>query len=397
MSHDPCRASPPLIPSPRVFPALLLALVVVVGAAGWGRLKAAEAERITPVLQSVPSPPVAFPGSDGRTHLVYELWLWNASGGDAHIESVEVLGDGQPLLTLDRAAIAGRLRPSETLASHVQGLLFLHAPLPSGAATPRQLAHRVAVRAMAAPAGRQEIRDLGGHTMVDLREPVVISPPLRGEGFISADGCCDAVRHTRAALPVNGRLRVAQRFAVDWEQLDGSGRLYSGPRETFRSYTIYGREALAVADARVVSVVDGRPEQTPGRYPEGVSLEEADGNSVVLDLGGGRYALYAHLQPGSLRVKAGDRVTRGQVLGLVGNSGNSVAPHLHFHVMDGPSALDANGLPYLLDAFVITGASPGTEAFDHAEAEGTPLAIQPVTPPRRVTRAHPLDQQILSF
>ncbi|MBN8246747.1 MAG: M23 family metallopeptidase [Verrucomicrobia bacterium] len=385
------------MPSPRVCSPLLLALVVVMCATGLVRLAAAGEERITPVLQSVPSPPVAFPGSDGRTHLVYELWLWNASGGDAHIESVEVLGDGQPLLALDRAAIAGRLRPSGTLASSVQGLLFLHMALPPGAATPRQLTHQVAVRALAAPPGQQDIRSTGGETPVDVHEPVVIGPPLRGERFISADGCCDAVRHTRAALPVNGRLRVAQRFAVDWEQLDDSGRLYSGPRGSLHSYTIYGREALAVADARVASVVDGRPEQTPGRYPEGISLEEADGNSVILNLGGGRYALYAHLQPGSLRVKAGDRVARGQVLGLVGNSGNSVAPHLHFHVMDGPSALDANGLPYLLDAFVITGASPGTEAFDHAEAEGTPLAIQPVTPPRRVTRAHPLDQQILSF
>ena len=86
-------------------------------------------------------------------------------------------------------------------------------------------------------------------------------------------------------------------------------------------------------------------------------------------------ALYAHLQPRSLKVRSGDRVRRGQVLGLVGNSGNSVAPHLHFHVMDGPSPLDSNGLPYLIDSFLVTATSPGTEAFDTAEAQGSPLAI----------------------
>jgi len=382
---------------------LWLAIGQALLAPGMAAAEAHGAERITPMLQSVPAPPVPFAGSDGRTHLVYELWLLNASSADTHVEAVEVLGDGQPLLSLDRATLAGRLRPvsqartSATLASSVQGLLFLHVTLPPGAASPRELSHRISVEALAAPPGRRQITDTGGSVRVEPRELAVIGPPLRGEGFISADACCDAVRHTRAALPINGRLRVAQRFAVDWEQLDGSGRLYSGPRTDLRSYTIYGREVLSVADARVVSVVDGRPEQTPGQYPEDIPLEEADGNAVILDLGGGRYALYAHLQPGSLRVRTGDQVQRGQVLGLVGNSGNSVAPHLHFHVMDGPSALDANGLPYLLEGFSITGVSPGTEAFDAAEADGTPLAVQTVTPPLRATRAHPLDQLILTF
>src|SRR5690606_30765550 len=135
----------------------------------------------------------------------------------------------------------------------------------------------------------------------------------------------------------------------DWEQLDEAGRIYDGPRADPKSYTIFGAEALAVADATVAAVIDGLPEQTPGEYPTNIPLAQADGNSVILDLGGGRFALYAHLQPGSLRVKPGERVRRGQVLGLVGNSGNSVAPHLHFHVMDGPSPLDANGLPYAID------------------------------------------------
>ena len=92
-------------------------------------------------------------------------------------------------------------------------------------------------------------------------------------------------------------------------------------------------------------MVDGLPEQKPGVFLEGISPEEADGNSVILDIGGGNYALYAHFQPGSIRVEEGDRIERGDVLGLVGNSGNSLAPHLHFHVMSGPLSLASNGLP----------------------------------------------------
>src|SRR5262249_59470980 len=84
------------------------------------------------------------------------------------------------------------------------------------------------------------------------------------------------------------------------------------------SYTIYGRDVLAVADASVVAVIDGLPDQPPGKMPSGIAIEEADGNSVILDLGSGRYALYAHLRAGSIIVKAGDRVKRGQTIARVG-------------------------------------------------------------------------------
>jgi murein DD-endopeptidase MepM/ murein hydrolase activator NlpD len=118
---------------------------------------------------------------------------------------------------------------------------------------------------------------------------------------------------------------------------------------------------------------------------------------VILDIGGGNYALYAHFQPGSIRVKEGDRVERGDVLALVGSSGNSLAPHLHFHVMDGPLSLASNGLPYVVDSFTVTGQSAGTEAFDKAEQEGTRLEVTPADPPERVTGAMPLDQSVVSF
>ena len=237
----------------------------------------------------------------------------------------------------------------------------------------------------------------GGETPVAQHDVVVIGPPLRGERFISADSCCDASRHTRAALPINGRVYLAQRFAVDWEQLDAQGRVYAGAQSDLTSYTIYGRDVLAVADASVVAVIDGLPDQPPGKMPSGIAIEEADGNSVIFDLGSGRYALYAHLRAGSIIVKAGDRVKRGQTIARVGNSGNTLAPHLHFHVMDTPSPLASNGLPYSIDAFQVTGATPSTEAFDNAEANGTPLAVTPVAPLRAIRNALPLDQLEITF
>ena len=362
-----------------------------------------SSDRITPLLLAVHDAPMPFAGSDGRTHLVYELWITNFSSGDARVEGAGVLGDGKSLATLDAASIAGRLQPAgrrdatATIPASGTSLLFVHVVLPAGTPSPSTLSHVVRAHVEAAPPGLQEMTFSGGGVSVDRRTPVVIGPPLAGERYVAADSCCDATRHSRAALPIDGRVRIAQRYAVDWEQMDGAGRVYAGPQEVPGSYAIYGRDALAVADATVASVVDGLAEQTPGRFPENIPIEQADGNSVILDLGAGRFALYAHLQPGSLRVREGDRVRRGEVLGLVGNSGNSVAPHLHFHVMDGPSPLASNGMPYEIDAFEVVGHSAGTEAFDVAEEKGTPLAVAPITPAARVTRALPLDQSIIRF
>jgi hypothetical protein len=383
----------------RSFAATILLALMAPALAG----RAEVPQEMTPLLLAVHDAPVPFMGSDGRVHLVYELWMTNFSSADVALEKVEVLGDGAVLQSFDTAAVALRLQPAGlrdsagTLAKSTQALLFLNVALAPEARIPRQLSHRVGVRASAAPPGHQAISESGGATAVDRRPVVSIGPPLRGDRFISADSCCDATRHTRAALAVNGRVWVAQRFAVDWEQSDARDRIYAGPREKLESYAIFGKPVLAVADAIVASVTDGLPEQTPGKFPSDISLDAADGNSVTLDLGSQRYAMYAHLQPGSITVHRGEHVMLGQVIGRVGDSGNSIVPHLHFQVTDGPSSLASNGLPYEISHFEIMGKTPGTEDFDEAETKGTPLAVTPISPAQPVKGAMPLDQLIVVF
>ena len=381
---------------------LLLALLTLVAYTPIERAEASE--NMTPLLLAVQDAPVPFMGSDGRVHLVYELDMNNFSSAEIAVEKVEVISDGATLQTLDTAAVAGRLQPggqrdsTGTLARSTRALLFFNVALAPGAKIPVELEHRVSLRVSAAPPGHQEFEESGGKTTVDRRPVALIGPPLRGMRYISADSCCDAVRHTRAALPVNGRAWVAQRYAVDWEQTDASGRIYAGPREKLESYAIFGQPVLAVADALVVSVIDGEPEQTPGNYPTNIPLDKADGNCIILDLGNHRYALYAHMQPGSIKVRSGEKVHLGQVIGLVGDTGNSIVPHLHFQVTDGPSSLSSNGFPYEISEFQVTGETAGgTKAFDEAESNGTPLPMTPVVPPQAIKNAMPLDQLIISF
>ena len=358
----------------------------------------------TPIVAEVPDAPIPFAGSDGQTHLVYELEAINFTSGETTIDQLEVLDadTGDVIDTLDAEEVAARLQPGglrdpiDTLAPSMMATVFLHVTFDEAGEVPDRLVHRLSVQAQAAPPDQQQITEEVGPTEVERRDAVVVGPPLRGSNYLAADSCCDSTLHRQASLPINGRIRLAQRYAVDYEQLDADDRIYSGDKEV-DSYTIYGQEAIAVADATVVTVVDGVPEQEPGEFPQGISPAEADGNSVILDIGGGNYALYGHFQPGSVRVEEGDRVRRGDVLGLVGSSGNSLAPHLHFHVMDGPLSLASNGLPYVVDSFAVTGRSAGTEAFDEAEQEGTRLEVTPVDPAERVTQAMPLDQYVVSF
>ena len=112
-----------------------------------------------------------------------------------------------------------------------------------------------------------------------------------------------------------------------------------------------------MADGVVTETKDGIPQNVPGANSRAVpiTLETVGGNHVIVDIGGGKFAFYAHMQPGSLRVKVGEHVKTGEVLGLVGNTGNSTEPHLHFDICDASSMLACEGLPYALASFEVTG------------------------------------------
>ncbi|TAJ98022.1 MAG: M23 family metallopeptidase [Reyranella sp.] len=360
---------------------------------------------LTPLVAKVLFPPAAVPGSDGKRHLVYELDLANASPATAALQKIEILESdtAKTLFTLERDDIARRLSiggrrgaESADLGIGQFGVMFLHVLLDTAAPTPSSLVHRISLR-LALP-NPVDITETVGRTDVSRVPPPVLGPPLIGKGFVAADGCCDTIRHVRALLPLNGSFALAQRFAIDWEQIDGENRLVKGNLADPRNYTIYGQSVLAVADGTVVSARNDLPEQVPGALPANLPIAEADGNFVVLDIGGGAYVLYAHMQPGSVVVGAGARVKRGDILGKVGNTGNSQAPHLHLHVMDGPSPLLANGIPYVFDAFTVTAVdSAGTPDFDKAEATGTPLTLTPLRPPQRLHSVLPLDLSVVEF
>jgi hypothetical protein len=348
---------------------------------------------LTPLVMQTEKEPIPVKGADARYHLVYELDLVNFTGDEVSANQLQVLdaSSGAVLASFDAAQVASRLvvrehaaEPGKFGASQL-GILYLHVVIDGQREIPHALEHRLTMtsggRAVTATAARTSVLPATG---------LLLDAPLRGAHYIAGDGCCDSRRHIRATLALNGSAYDAQRFAIDWEQLDSKGRIYVGDPKKPESYIIYGKPAYAVADARVVAAVDGMNDSPPGMLPH-VSVDQADGNHVILDLGGGSFAMYAHFKPHSLRVRAGQSVQRGEVLGMVGTSGNSSEPHLHFQVMDGPSSLLSNGVPYLLRQFAATKRGASTAAFDKATMDGQPIETVPLEGPAEHRQQMPLD------
>jgi murein DD-endopeptidase MepM/ murein hydrolase activator NlpD len=353
----------------------------------------AEPDAFTPLVAVALASPHPVVATDGQRHLLYELQVTNVTGSAATITAVETLdsGSGAVLATLEGSALATQLNipAGEALNAGATTFLFLDLVQPPRARLPRGLLHLFDVT-LQPDAATVAHRFRSGATRVSADAPVVLAAPLRGPRWIAVNGCCDST-HRRAVLPINGAFHLAQRFAIDFLQLGPDGRLLTGPPAALASYPAYGNPVLSAAPGVVVRIRDGLPDNVPGALPPDPTPETAAGNHVLVDIGG-RFALYAHLEPGSLRVRVGQRVAAGQLLGLVGNSGNSDSPHLHFHVDDAASPLAADGLPLLLAAF----RSDGVVANPEEVLGGDVARFDPALS-GSFTERLPLDLQELSF
>ncbi len=353
---------------------LAFLIPLVIAAAGTLAAHAEDAPKATlsAILAEVIAPPNPVLGADDLVHLAYEIRLTNQSPLIVTIEEAEALdGDsGKILGRLDAAHLKLVFRPAvgdggAVMQGGQTGVLFMDVALPKDATLPKSLRHRFTLALSGMEGVPPELVFTTEGTQVGQKPAVIVAPPLRGKGWVAGGGCCATITsHRGAVLAINGRSYVAERFAIDFVQVNEKGRIFDGPNDQLSSYPFFGVNIHSVADGEVVGTQDGLPEEVPGKNPPGATIENAGGNYVVVDIGGGNFAFYAHMQPGSLKVKHGDRVKAGDVLGLLGNSGNSSAPHLHFHVMDAPHPLKANGLPYRFTAFTGVGVAENEEALE---------------------------------
>jgi len=189
-------------------------------------------------------------------------------------------------------------------------------------------------------------------------DPVTIGVPFSEEWAVASGG--------RSTLVNSHWSLTVQRDAIDFVQLV-DGKTYRGDRSRLENFHIFGDPVLAVADGRVTAAAGSRPDEPVG----GHTWQEMEGNHVILDIGGGHYVLYGHLKQGSLRVQAGDHVRPGQVIGQVGDSGNSDEPHLHIQVQNTPTfdveSRDIRTYPMLFDGATVSDLRRGDSVRPAAE------------------------------
>ncbi|MEU3662672.1 M23 family metallopeptidase [Streptomyces sp. NPDC032940] len=190
-----------------------------------------------------------------------------------------------------------------------------------------------------------------------VREPVEVAPPVTGRW--------SALNSPADRTPSHGVHAYGQTFAIDLV-----AEPEPGARPGFRAlwplarragaFPAFGAPLLAVADGTVVRADDGQRDHlsrtslpallylmlVEGSVREMTGARRIVGNHLVLDLGDGTYAMYAHVRRGSFAVGEGDRVRAGQMVARCGNSGNSTEPHVHFQLMDGPDPDTARGVPF---------------------------------------------------
>jgi len=172
---------------------------------------------------------------------------------------------------------------------------------------------------------------------------------------------------TKLKLPFNGEWFVvwggdtkelnyhvesdAQKNAFDFIIKDKNGKSYKTDGQTNDDYYAFGKELFAPCDGEIVLVVDGIKDNKPGE----LNPIYIPGNTVIIKTENNEYLFFAHFKQNSIRVKQGQKIKQGELLGLCGNSGNSSEPHLHFHIQNVENMNIATGVKCYFEEIYVNG------------------------------------------
>ncbi|HKN36123.1 MAG: hypothetical protein DMF15_10195 [Verrucomicrobia bacterium] len=379
-------------------PSILMGIVLALALPAFGRPVEQERGRPTAILVSPIHDAQVVRGDDGKDHVEYELLVVNAVDQPVTLTSLTVLDPAAkeltriegPVLVAATQTLLDKKPVTEIPASAAVSV-DVDLIVPPGTA-PERVTHRLVY---SVPAGTSTAVFVeppvidGPEVAINRRAATVIKPPVKGDGWLSTSACCTPNVHRDLRVAVNGRrIETPETFAVDWALLKGD-RVYEGDGSRNDQFYVYGADVYAVANGTVVSVQDGKPDATPNKAMTPKTLSDFGGNQVMLEIAPKVYAVYAHLQPGSLRVKVGDTVKVGATLAKIGNTGPSLGPHLHFGLLNRPDLFTGRSLPFVIDSYTLAGRA------DFKASQGDTVAITPES--KQVRSAYPLYGGIQNF
>jgi len=161
--------------------------------------------------------------------------------------------------------------------------------------------------------------------------------PFEGKWTVFNGGVGKGISHSWDILP--------QRYAYDFIIMDDDGKSFSGDNKQLQSYHCYGKDLLAPADGIVVKISNKHRDSRVTGAKVYCDTWDIRGNFIVIKHAENEFSFFAHLIPGSVTVRKGDKVKQGQVIAKCGNSGNTSEPHLHFQLQTGRSFFASAGLP----------------------------------------------------
>lgn len=368
------------------------------------------ATAFTPLVSQVLTTPQPVKASDGNYHIAYELLLTNAIGVPVELQEVEIRDrkSGRILLALGDVELKQQINPIGHVEANASGdlaipssstaIIWLDVVVPSADDIPDEIDHRIAGRAVT-PNGAHPFESVLSSLSLDKSAPIILGPPVPPGKWLMSEGCCrDFTHHRHGLAPIDGRLMVPQRFAIDFYLLDDENRTWIGDPHKLTDYLSYGKQTLAAADGEIVAASDGRPDQQPPEPPPIPPIADTVGNYVIIKASPTAYLLYAHMKPGSIAVKVGDKVMKGQKIGLIGTTGNSTTPHLHFQILTTPTFFPTDSTPYVFEAFDLVGHESERIWDDNLglQPNGT-IPVNPAINPGPRRDAMPLDRDVIKF
>ena len=357
-----------------------------------------QAPARAPIVQSidvtVPYAPAVFT-QDARAQLVYELHVTNMQPVEVMLSGLRLDAAQTTLAEYRDPELQRRLtRPGlrndhptpHVLGPGMRAVVNVWIELPQSIPV-TAVTHTIDLE-VRRPAGVLQGTAVGTTPVAWRQAPLVLDPPLKGGHWVAIYDPLLRGGHRTAIYTVDGSARIPGRFAIDFITLPPAGAMVRNPGIPLQQRNGFGADVLAVADGTIAAALD----DTSDDVPQPVAPERASGNYISIDLGGGRFAFYEHLQQGSIRVRPGERVTRGQVIAKLGASGStSIGPHLHFHVADRNSLLGAEGLPFVFNRFTTFGTFASIDALVSGEK------WQPLQLARPALTTRPAPNAVIQF